>query len=125
MLDITAKTQVKKLARQSARETRSRKNNNKQQSSRSFDTYWKGSLSDYVTALAWSVDGDYLAAGAASGEILLWTGTHSVLLRSVASEQAIDTLGFSANGQYLAAAGQQGSVSVSYTHLTLPTIYSV
>ncbi|MEM9090347.1 MAG: WD40 repeat domain-containing protein [Cyanobacteria bacterium P01_F01_bin.53] len=111
MLDITAKTQVKKLARQSARETKS-KNNNKQQSARSFDTYWKASLADYVAALAWSVNGDYLAAGAASGEILLWTGAHSVLLRPAASEQAIGTLEFSANGQYLAAAGQQGSVFV-------------
>ena len=88
------------------------KKSNKQQSFRDFDAYWKASLADYVTALAWAPDGSYLAAGSASGEVLLWTGVDSALLRSAASEQSIGTLGFSADGRYLAAAGQEGSVFV-------------
>ncbi|MEL7355996.1 MAG: WD40 repeat domain-containing protein [Cyanobacteria bacterium J06560_6] len=103
---MTTKTQVEKSGRQKE------KNSLKQRNYSGFDTHWKASLEDYVTALAWSVDDSYLAAGSASGEVLLWTGAGSVLLRAAASEQAIGTLGFSATGRYLAAAGQQGSVLV-------------
>ncbi|MGD1865221.1 MAG: WD40 repeat domain-containing protein [Phormidesmis sp.] len=92
--------------------SRGKKQRHQQQTAQDFDTRWKGSLEDYVTALAWSVDGDILAAGAASGEVLLWVEGQSRLLRSAASEQAIGALGFSANGQYLAAAGQQGLVFI-------------
>ncbi|MEN8447103.1 MAG: WD40 repeat domain-containing protein [Cyanobacteria bacterium J06555_13] len=92
--------------------TSSQKKSHKQQNVRGFDTHWKASLEDYVTALVWSADGHYLAAGSVSGEVLLWSETGSVLLRSAASEQAIGPLGFSANGQFLAAAGQQGSVFI-------------
>lgn len=121
---MTARAQTKKSDRQ-----RGKKRSQQQQSARGFDTYWKASLQDYVTALAWSVDGSYLAVGGASGEILLWTddGGCSVFLRSAASEQAIATLGFSANGQYLAAAGQQGTVFIwdlTTLDLSLPASHS-
>ncbi|MEL6814952.1 MAG: WD40 repeat domain-containing protein [Cyanobacteria bacterium J06598_3] len=104
---MTASMQMKKSGRQNGKKQR-----HHQQRARDFDTYWKTSLEDYVSALAWSADGRYLAAGSASGEVLLWTRAQSRLLRSAASEQAISTLGFSADGQYLAAAGQQGSVFI-------------
>lgn len=104
---MTARMQSEKSARQ-----RGKKAENKQQRARDFETYWKASLEDYVTALSWSADGRILAAGAASGEVLLWTEERSILLRSADSQQGIGTLGFSADGQYLAAAGQQGSVFI-------------
>ena len=105
---MTTKTQAKTSARQ-----RGKKKRRQQQNVRDFDAYWKASLEDYVTTLAWSFDGTILAAGASSGEVLLWrAGARAVRLRSAASEQSIDTLEFSANGQYLAAAGQQGSVFI-------------
>ncbi len=109
---MTTRTQAKKSAELRIRETGGQKRDNKQQTARDFDVCWKASLEDYVTTLTWSADGSYLAAGGASGEVLLWTGSESILLRSAASEQAIGTLGFSAAGQYLAAAGQQGSVFI-------------
>ncbi|MEO0376032.1 MAG: WD40 repeat domain-containing protein [Cyanobacteria bacterium P01_A01_bin.17] len=99
-----------------------KKQRNQQQTAQGFATHWKGLLEDYVTALAWSVDG-VLAAGAASGEVLLWVDGKSRLLRSAASEQAIGAIGFSANGQYLAAAGQQGLVFIwDLTMLDLTTL---
>lgn len=105
---MTARPQAKKSNQQRG----GKKKSHQQQSFRNFDTYWKGSLQDYITVLAWSADGSILAAGAASGEILLWSGTKSMFLRPAASEQTIGALGFSSDGQYLAAAGQQGSVLI-------------
>ena len=36
-----------------------------------FQQQWQGSLSEYVTAVAWSCD-SILAASSAAGEIVLW-----------------------------------------------------
>ena len=36
-----------------------------------FRSHWRGSLSEYVTAVAWSSDG-LLAASSAAGEVVLW-----------------------------------------------------
>ena len=36
-----------------------------------FQQNWQGSLSEYVTAVAWSADG-LLAASSAAGEVVLW-----------------------------------------------------
>lgn len=81
-----------------------------------FDLAWKDELNDYVTAMTWSPDGDYLAASSARGEVILWQpgGQRLLLLESPehAMGYSIDCLGFSANGEYLAAAGQQGQVFV-------------
>ncbi|MEO0647889.1 MAG: WD40 repeat domain-containing protein [Cyanobacteria bacterium J06650_10] len=112
---------ISKQGKTSAR-SRGKKQRHQQQTTQDFDTHWKGTLKDYVTALAWSVDGSMLAAAAASGEVLLWVDGVSHLLRSAASEQTIGALGFSANGQYLAAAGQQGLVFIwDLTTLDLTT----
>ncbi|MGP1385751.1 MAG: WD40 repeat domain-containing protein [Thainema sp.] len=83
-----------------------------------FSKSWRHSLTDYVTALAWSPDGSWLAAASAVGEVVLIPVADTVAdtggaiaLRS-ADDQSMNALGFSADGQYLAASGQTGEVTV-------------
>lgn len=79
-----------------------------------FSKSWRYCLSDYVTALAWSPDGEWLAAASAVGEVVLIPVAdfeNAIALRPT-DDQAVSTLGFSANGQYLAASGQTGDVTV-------------
>ena len=80
-----------------------------------FEHHWLGELSEYVTAVAWSTDGKS-AASSATGEVLLWEGENSqatLMLSSAATvELSIDCLDFSPNGQFLAAGGQDGKVSI-------------
>ncbi len=76
-----------------------------------FDRPWQGTLSDYVTAVAWSPDGLTLAAASGSGEIALWKEGNLTALQN-AQEQSIDCIGFSFDGQYFAAGGQDGRVKI-------------
>jgi len=74
---------------------------------------WQGILADYGTAIAWTPDGDRLAACSAAGEVVLYdakTGTPSVL--KPAQGESIDALSISPDGQFLAAAGQAGTVMI-------------
>ncbi|MGD1918688.1 MAG: WD40 repeat domain-containing protein, partial [Pleurocapsa sp.] len=75
-----------------------------------FQPHWQGSLSEYVTAVAWSPDG-LLAASSAAGEVVLWQDGSLVSLLP-ASVASIDCLAFSSNGKFLAAGGQDGKVIV-------------
>lgn len=93
---------------------------------------WKADLADYGTAIAWSPDGSpdgtFLGVTSAAGEVVLYTTAdatvhatgggsgeersqepQTILLRQ-ADGQAVSTLGFSADGRFLAAAGQTGTV---------------
>ncbi|MEL6853672.1 MAG: hypothetical protein AAFO83_01025 [Cyanobacteria bacterium J06607_13] len=89
--------------------------------SQRYDIHWRGQVADYVTALAWSGDGEFLAIASASGEVALWSETGQVVLRSPDDGQSMNCVGFSADGTYLAAAGQQGAVSIWRTdRLTQP-----
>ncbi|MEM9907410.1 MAG: WD40 repeat domain-containing protein [Cyanobacteria bacterium P01_D01_bin.44] len=106
-------------------------------SSKTYEVHWQGLLNDYITALAWSPDGTYLAASSAKGEVLLWSDERQISVLSGESEpekpkpeksepgefepgefepresgRAINCLGFSSDGDYLAAAGQQGEVFI-------------
>lgn len=74
---------------------------------------WQTQLQDYVTAIAWAPDGQSLLAASAAGEVVLYRhqGQDHRLLRA-ADDQSIDTLGFCAEGDYIAAAGQSGQVLV-------------
>ncbi|MBT9317864.1 WD40 repeat domain-containing protein [Leptothoe spongobia TAU-MAC 1115] len=89
---------------------RSKKSSNSRPRSTIFQVHWHGELQDYITALAWSPSGDYLAVSSASGEVVVWSETDLVSLLPAQPDSTIDCLGFSANGKYLAAAGQQGDV---------------
>lgn len=73
--------------------------------------FWTTQLSDYVTAIAWSPDGTRLAASSGAGEVLLYTPEtgDSHCLQSGQGE-SVDALGISADGKFLAAGGQAGTV---------------
>ena len=75
-----------------------------------FNPQWQGTLSDYVTAVAWSPSGQ-LAASSAAGEVVLWTQATLTPLQAV-TEQSIDCLAFSKDGQFIAAGGQDGRVKI-------------
>ena len=75
-----------------------------------FQQQWQGSLSEYVTAVAWSPDG-LLAASSAAGQVVLWQDGNLVSLLS-AGVASIDCLAFSSDGKFLAAGGQDGKVRV-------------
>ncbi|MEO1144889.1 MAG: hypothetical protein AAFY26_04710 [Cyanobacteria bacterium J06638_22] len=72
---------------------------------------WHTTLSDYVTAIAWSPDGAWLVAGSAAGEVVRYgakTGETTVLQE--AQGESVDALAVSADGTFLAAGGQAGTV---------------
>ncbi|NES85852.1 MAG: hypothetical protein F6K10_33170 [Moorea sp. SIO2B7] len=75
-----------------------------------FEQKWQGKLSEYVTAVAWSSQG-VLAASSGAGELVLWVGDYLHPLMEV-TEQSIDCLAFSRDGQFLATGGQDGRVRI-------------
>ncbi|MGQ9872961.1 WD40 repeat domain-containing protein [Leptodesmis sp.] len=88
-----------------------------------FQQTWRGSLSDYVTAIAWSPDGCCLAACSAAGEVMLISllGFQSTLLQSETG-YSIDCLAFSHDGQFLAIGGQDGQVKIWLLQSGLPKL---
>ena len=70
----------------------------------------KQQLSEYITDLAWSSDGN-LAMTTAAGELAVWQQGKLNLLASP-SNYSLDCLGFSNDGKYIAVAGQKGEVRV-------------
>lgn len=77
-----------------------------------LDQTWQGTLSDYVTVVAWSTDGKTLAASSAAGEIVLLKGGENLTYLQTATDKSVDCLAFSADGKYLAAGGQSGEVKI-------------
>jgi WD40 repeat protein len=77
-----------------------------------LDQTWQGTLSDYVTVVAWSTDGKTLAASDAAGEIILLKDRENLVYLQTANDKSVDCLAFSADGQYLAAGGQSGEVKI-------------
>lgn len=79
-----------------------------------FDLHWRGTLCDYVTAIAWSPQGKILAASSAAGEVVLYHTLEKQIVKSLQpyNGQSVDCLVFSQDGQFLAAAGQNGQVKI-------------
>ncbi len=70
------------------------------------------SLSEYITALAWSPVGNRLAIASGAGEVVLWQEDFQETVLQTASGASIDALGFSGEGDWLAAAGQAGEIMI-------------
>ncbi|MBE9032760.1 WD40 repeat domain-containing protein [filamentous cyanobacterium LEGE 11480] len=81
-----------------------------------LNQHWHSHLSDYITKTSWSPDGTHLAASSASGEVALYKSLTEVIILRSADENAINSLSFSANGQFLAVGGQSGEVIVWDIH---------
>ncbi len=72
---------------------------------------WQTTLQDYVTAVAWCPTGKRLAASSAAGEVVLYapkSGKATVL--QTAKGESVDAIAISADGRFLAAGGQSGTV---------------
>lgn len=82
---------------------------------------WQQTLSDYVTAIAWfpttaALPANSLVASSAAGEVVFYrpdkaTKVSGTLLQQP-SDQSVDCLAISADGQFVAAGGQNGQVNI-------------
>jgi WD40 repeat protein len=78
-----------------------------------FFPRWQGALGDYVTAIVWSPTQSLFAACSAVGEVvLLPTDSAEQICLQAGTDRSIDCLAFSHDGQFLAAAGQDGTVRI-------------
>ena len=75
-----------------------------------FDLHWRGTLVDYVTAIAWCSNG-HLAASDAAGQVMLWH-TNEIATLQAANGVSVDCIAFSKDGQFLAVGGQDGRVKI-------------
>jgi WD40 repeat protein len=88
-----------------------------------FTPHWQGTLSDYVTAIAWSPDGKTLAASSAAGEVVFYqAGAFQEPPLQPVNGHSLDCLAFSHDGQFLAAGGQTGQVNVWRMQSGLPEL---
>jgi Anaphase-promoting complex subunit 4 WD40 domain len=80
-----------------------------------FKQTWAGQLADYVTAMAYGPKGKSWAATSTAGEVMLFrpegAGFAGVALAQ-GSAAAVNCVGFSPDGQFLAAGGQAGRLWV-------------
>lgn len=76
---------------------------------------WHHQLSEYVTQVVWSPDGNFLVACSAAGEVVIQSFRTDVSVPPEpldASSAPIDQLAFSADGQFLVTGDQSGQVRV-------------
>jgi WD40 repeat protein len=84
---------------------------------------WQTLLADYVTSLDWFPDGARLAGCSAAGEVVVFdarTGA-SVVLQGKRGA-SVDAISISADGQFLAAGGQDGTVRIWQMAGNAPTL---
>jgi len=88
-----------------------------------FGQHWQGTLSDYVTAIAWSPDGNTVAASSAAGEVVLYQArAFQETPVQAGNGYSIDCIAFSHDGQFLAAGGQNGQVKIWRVQSDLPEL---
>lgn len=76
-----------------------------------FKQTYKQQLSEYITSLTWSPNGDRLAIVSAGGELAIWQEGKLELL-DLDNSYSLNCLGVSADGEWLATGGQAGKVKV-------------
>jgi WD40 repeat protein len=76
--------------------------------------HWQAMLSDYVTGLAWSPDGKFLAAISAAGEVVVCDNFPEPSLKYLQGKtgRSMDCISISGDGKFVAAGGQEGKVKV-------------
>ncbi|QOV23656.1 WD40 repeat domain-containing protein [Anabaenopsis elenkinii] len=79
--------------------------------SKEFEEYYSATLSDYVTAIAWSPHGTILAATSAAGEVVL-VNDHQFTTLQTGGSTSVDCVAFSPDGEFLAVGGQNGQVKI-------------
>lgn len=85
-----------------------------------FSQKWQHSLADYVTAIAWTQDGERCAAASAAGDIYLYSVLGDPVTVQRPDGASVNCLGFSADGKYLAWGGQSSDLNVwSIWHVDL------
>lgn len=94
---------------------------NKSKSRQQIKSLWRGQLTEYITSIAWSKDGEALVASSAVGEVAYWHGERLATLLEPTGA-AIDRLCFDASSRYLAAGGQMGTVQVWDCHNHQPQL---
>lgn len=76
-----------------------------------FEEHYSTTLSDYVTAIAWSPHDKTLVATTAAGEVVLWNDGQLTTLQT-GSGTSIDCVAFSPDGKFVAVGGQDGQVKI-------------
>ena len=88
-----------------------------------FKLLWRKTLTDYVTAIAWSPGGAWLAASSGAGEVVKYDAkTGEITLLQEAQGESVDALAISADGAFVAAGGQAGTVWIWRLDSDLPTL---
>ncbi|MDY6901583.1 MAG: hypothetical protein SWZ49_26410 [Cyanobacteriota bacterium] len=80
--------------------------------SQEFSLISSQTLSDYVTAVAWSADGEVLAATSAAGEVVFWKNGEELKILQSGNDESVDCVAFSHDGNFLAVSGQNGQVKI-------------
>ena len=81
-------------------------------------------LSDYITTIAWSPTGNIVAVASGDGEVRLLKDFAPISI-SPTTGLSIDVLAFSGDGQWLAAGGQNGAVTLWQMDAEIPMIVDI
>ncbi|NJL10925.1 MAG: hypothetical protein HC908_14190, partial [Calothrix sp. SM1_7_51] len=88
-----------------------------------FEKLFHESLSDYVTAIAWSPKDTILAATSAASEVALWDNGELIMLETANDKgESLDCVAFSCDGQFLAVGGQDGRVKIWENYELIATL---